>query len=241
MKRIRTIPLLCILILCLLLTSCSYKDFEDKLMGRKQTINNYESSEFDQYGGIDWRNVEYLGGDPYIRNGEIVFQVIDVSKIELKKMNEPINITNNYINYTVTVHKKQTFTNLESANISLSDMNDYYSDRVTDTTSLPKDWALVVVDITIKNTSQIIDENDFNVSIFRITEKRLINAHTSGEIAYFSEHGINETDYYHWVLEPGEEKTARIGWFIDSKVFNTEHTILEVENITPIFVAFDVR
>ena len=240
MKKIRIIPLLCILIICLSLTSCSYKDFEDRLMGRNVKMGYNNTGEFDQYGGIDWRRVKYIKGEPFLKNGELIFHVIDVSKIELKKTDEPIKITHIDVDYTIVIHQKHIHKNLESAGIPLSEMNKYYVDKVIDTTSLPKNWSLVVVDLTVKNTSQIKDDEGLNVSRFRITEKRLINSESSGEIAYFSEHGVGETDYYHWVLEPGEEITAQIGWFIDTSTFNVDQVILEIEDTNPIFITFNV-
>ena len=129
----------------------------------------------------------------------------------------------------VTVNGIQECTSLADAGTSLSDTgitddSDYYdlkSDTFTD------GFRMIVLDITVKNISVELPDNENNVAWFRIND---FSHSIADDAIWFSEHPkeLTASNYYHYYNPQGETVNFKAGWLVDVNRFTLDDLYLEV-------------
>ncbi|MCZ0703981.1 hypothetical protein J2T56_002216 [Natronobacillus azotifigens] len=197
MRKTRSILGLCIIVL--LLSACSYKEFEDSLRNK---LDNDEEVEYTNPTSIP---------ENYSENEEE----------GLFTIGDTVTTHNNAEQYTL--HKVQALTNINEADLELTDFFKNVS-LIKDNGDIDQDYQLVLIDLTVKNLASRLFKDESDVPILYIgysagfkSEIEDPNGPFFTEISYFSGQQKVDDDpkgYYKFLLEIGEEVDVTIGWFL---------------------------
>ncbi|UOQ83739.1 DUF5027 family lipoprotein [Gracilibacillus salinarum] len=222
MKRINKLGLLSVLMLFILLSACSYKEFEDSLKSKLDTEKE------DQY--VNPSNIPV--NDPEVEQTEAT-----ASEAELATVGDTITFTfdggdeSHQFQYTLNqAFKSDTINELSLKREDFADPS-----LINEDGSIDEMYRLVLVDVTVKNINNdsFMSEEDNNQPIMFIESsigfKEEIedpNGPFTLQAVYFSEHPPYEknqwNDYYQFPLSFGQELDAKVGWFVPAEQLEKE-------------------
>lgn len=208
-RKTSMIPLF---LVALLLSACSYREFEDSLKNQlnsedeEETINTVKLSEYTSNNGED----------SILSVGDTI-SFTDAG-------NETVQYTLNKVSISNNIND----VGLEKAN---------FSDRalIKDNGDIDKEHQLVTLDVTIKNIDYKgtdFDEDQNQALLFiepSVGYKESIEDPNGPFLlyaAYFSEHAPLDQnhgqDYYSFMLGIGEEVDATVGWFVPTDLLEED-------------------
>lgn len=211
MKRIRKTSILYMITLTLLLSACSYKDFEDSL---KSKLNNEEE---EVYVNPTTTSIPKKDAGEVETDGETadsgLFSIGDAIKYTYDGEEEP--------SYQYTLNQALLSDNINDLNLDKSDFTPNSNDTslISDNGNIDEAYQLGTVDVTIRNLNSEVTDGEPNLAIQSSVgfkdEIEDINGPFLLEASYFSEHPpIDQNDgkdYYYFLLPIGEELNATVG------------------------------
>lgn len=206
----------------LLLSSCSYKEFEDKL---KSDMNNKEQN-------IDVPNMEPgIVQDNNINPNDETEPHNEVPPIEdssIYKVGEKVTYTfeENIQEYTIT---KVT----EDDNISDLDQNHFIDKTLIEDGKLKEGYKFIMLDVMVKNISQFSDESGEDESgklyVSALSLAKRDDAEEDKiffpEVTYFKNPAKDSEDLkdaYKYRLPIGQSAKFQMGWVVAEEYFNSD-------------------
>lgn len=201
MWKTRKISILFLCVLTVLLSACSYKDFEDSLRGK---INNEGDEQYSNPSSVPNHSSE--------SDEETLFSIGDT-------------ITETFDDQSVqyTLNQVYVLDNINDLNLDVNDFDN--KNPILDDGAIEEGYRFVVVDVTVKNINFEGDDLEKEDPILFIESsvgfKEGIedpNGPWTFEPSYFSEHPPLDQnqgqDYYQFPLPIGDEVDTTIGWFL---------------------------
>ena len=220
------------------LTSCSYIETENKIKNEIHQVSPDKQSIDLPMENIDDYN-EYQRAEDEKMSAEIEKSL--QNKVPVFSTAEQLhNIGDTFIShfgcdeqvFEVTVNGIQECTSLADVGTSFSDTRmtndtdykDYY-DLKSDT--FKNGFKMIVLDITVKNISVELPDNENNVAWFRIND---FSHSIADDVVWFSEHPqeLTSSNYYHYYNPQGETVNFKTGWLVDMSRFTLDDLYLEV-------------
>lgn len=219
------------------LTSCSYIEVENKVKDEIDKISPTDTHIELPQGNNDEYEKHQKAEDDKLRDE------IEKSKKEKKPAfateNQLHNIGDTFIScygsdewqYEITVNSVKEYDSFGDIKISISDtrLDSLESQEIYDlnSDSFKNAQKLIVCDITIKNISVELPNDENNAAWFNIKDFSYTMAN---EAIWFSNHPDELTihDYYHYTLPIGDTITYKIGWLYDSNEYSLEDLFLIV-------------
>lgn len=197
---------LCILLITVMFSSCSYAEFENKLKkkvmpGSQDNVNDkVDIEEFNQQAKPD-------------------------ENTELKQVGDEIIVNDGITEISYAITKVSVYDNIDTAGIDEQKVGGYVPDTA-------KRNPFVLLDLTIKNKKTIQQVDIQNIGVFHLMNKKLYDSNPWSqplpELTYFSNSQSNGSDYYHYTLNEGEEMQCKIGWVLRSPIENADDLILHI-------------
>lgn len=193
---------LCVLLLMVMFSACSYVEFENKVKQNVMPGNDdkVDMNAFDQQAKPD-------------------------ESTEIKQIEDEIIINDGLAELSYTVTKVTVYDNLKSAGIDEEKVGGYIPDNA-------KLNPFVLLDITVKNKKALRQVDSYNIGVFHLMNKKLFDAdpwtQALPELTYFSKSLSTGSDYYHYTLPEGEEMQCQIGWVLRSPIENADDLILHI-------------
>lgn len=193
---------LCLLLISVMFSSCTYADFENKLKKGIMPGNDdkVDMNEFDQQAKPD-------------------------ENTQLKQIGDEIIINDSIAELSYTVTKVTVYDNLKASGIDEAKVCGYVPDNA-------KQNLFVLVDITVKNKKVIRQVDDYNIGVFHLMNKTLFDSdpwkQSLPELTYFSNAKNNGSEYYHYTLPEGEEMQCQLGWVLRNPIENADDLILHI-------------
>ncbi len=220
------------------LTSCSYIETENRVKNEIQQVSPDKQSvdlpmeNTDDYDEHQRAEDEKMSAEieKSLKNKVPVFSTVE----------QLHNIGDTFIShfgcdeqeFEITVNEIQEYTSLNDAGTSLSDTiipndedyKDYY-DLKSDTFN--NGLKFIVLDITVKNISVELPNDENNVAWFRIND---FSYSMADDVKWFSNHPteLSSSNYYHYSLPKGETTDFKVGWLVDMSELSLNDLYLEV-------------
>lgn len=201
MWKTRKISILLLCVLAVLLSACSYKEFEDSMRSK---INNE-------------------GDEPYINPSSVPDHSSESDEETLFSIGDTITETFDDQSVQYTLNQVHVLDNINDLNLNIDDFAD--KNPISDDGAIEETYRFVVVDVTVKNINyEGYDSEEGDPILFiesSVGFKEGIedpNGPWLIETSYFSEHPPLDQnhgqDYYQFPLSIGDEVDATIGWFL---------------------------
>lgn len=193
---------LCVLLITLMFSACSYVDFENQL--KKGVVS---------------------GNGDKINMDEFNLQANPGKDTELKEIGDEIIINDGIAELSYTITGVTVYDNLKVGGIDEAKIRGYFPDNA-------KENPFVLVDVTIKNKKALQETGDYNIGVFHIMNKKLFDsdpwAQPLPELSYFSNSKSDDSEYYHYTLPEGEEMQCQLGWVLQNPIESTDDLILHI-------------
>lgn len=213
MRKTRKISIIFIYVLTVLLSACSYKEFEDSLRSK---INRDGDEQY-----INHTSVPDSSPDSDEESGDKRLFSID----------DTITYTFDDQSVQYTLNQVHVLDNINDLNLDIDDFAN--QNPISDDGAIEETYRFVAVDITVKNINYKGYDSEEDDSILLIESlagfKSGIedpNGPWTFESSYFSKHPPLDRndgqDYYHFPLPPGHEMDAVVGWFLPTDQLGEE-------------------
>lgn len=218
-----------VLLLCLLLSACSYKNFEDQL--REKIEGNTEAAVSQTGETLGKARTDGVGGKG--ADTPLTPEKIDGSKIH--QLGEKVKVNwgaHGEMEYTVT--KASLASSLAGADIKAEAVASAAAVNADGTLSGKQ--KLLVLELTVKNISASYEDDLANIAATALAYRSDSDKEQvlPPEMVYFSDpmpkKDSNWKDYFSYKLPVGAVRNVRVGWVVDLSKLNQKNLFLSIMN-----------
>lgn len=210
MWKLRKASILSLCMLTVLLSACSYKEFEDSMRSK---INNKEEEQYSNPSSVPDNSSE--------SDEEALLSIGDTTTY-LYPEGQSVQYTLNQVH---------VLDNINDLNLNIEDFAD--KNLISDDGAIENTYRFVAVEVTVKNIDfegHSLEENDPTLYIESLVGFKEGIEHPDGPFvlyaSYFSEHPPLDQnrgqDYYQFALPVSKEMNATIGWFLPTDQLGEE-------------------
>lgn len=231
--------LLIIIAACFLIfaSSCSYRKFEDKVRAKFEKRSGPAVSQSESKSTEDTDAAGEAAGKGEYTPGP------EVEKIEPEHLHQLGEV----IQYKIgdrtgvvefCVKKGALFSSFAEAGIDTEMLNPAVdiSDVIGSNGSFKDHYRLLLTEITVKRVSEAKKDDPFNISSVSMAYHSLSKNEQfiMPEIVYFSDAAPKKDElwknYYEFQLPVGKGKAVKVGWLVDTSIFNISDILLCVRS-----------